>query len=89
MDIIFYLLLEKSTVAKALKAQKAINVGAHTKGKKKVRKNIRFRRPKTYKPPRCPKDRRFEIPKRNKYVLFKLNVLLSEGWTPSALSASL
>ncbi len=53
-------------MAKALRAQRAITVGAHTKGKKKVVKNIRFKRPNTYKAPRCPKDRRFEIPKRNK-----------------------
>nr|ABN14896.1 ribosomal protein L23a [Taenia asiatica] len=62
----------KAVVARALKAQKAINIGAHTKGKKKVMKNIRFRRPKTYRPPRCPKDRRFEIPKRNKLDAFRI-----------------
>lgn len=60
---------------KALTAQKAFALGAHTKSKKKVLKDIRFKRPKTYKPPRCPKDRRFEIPKRNKYVSFEYYVI--------------
>ncbi|CDS38224.1 60S ribosomal protein L23a [Echinococcus multilocularis] len=62
----------KTIVARALKAQKAMNIGAHTRGKKKVMKNIRFRRPRTYRPPRCPKDRRFEIPKRNKLDAFRI-----------------
>nr|VZI10422.1 unnamed protein product [Spirometra erinaceieuropaei] len=56
----------KPIVAQALKAQRAITIGVHTKGKRKVMKTVRFKRPKTFKPPRCPKDRRFEIPKRNK-----------------------
>ncbi|KAM3188387.1 hypothetical protein ACTXT7_000361 [Hymenolepis weldensis] len=63
---------KKAIVARALKAQKAITVGPHTHGKKKVRYSVRFRRPKTYKPPRCPKDRRFEIPKRNKLDPFRI-----------------
>ncbi|KAM7539038.1 hypothetical protein Aperf_G00000059095 [Anoplocephala perfoliata] len=63
---------KKAIVARALKAQKAINVGPHTHGKKKARYTVRFRRPKTYKPPRCPKDRRFEIPKRNKLDAFRI-----------------
>ncbi|MTV28695.1 50S ribosomal protein L23, partial [Nitriliruptoraceae bacterium ZYF776] len=63
---------KKGIVARALKVQKAINIGAHTQGKKKVMKKIRFRRPKTYRPPRCPKDRRFEIPKRNKLDAFRI-----------------
>ncbi|VDO15433.1 unnamed protein product [Rodentolepis nana] len=63
---------KKAIVARALKAQKAITAGPHTHGKKKVRYSVRFRRPKTYKPPRCPKDRRFEIPKRNKLDPFRI-----------------
>ncbi|VDD83921.1 unnamed protein product [Mesocestoides corti] len=63
---------KKAVVKKALRAQKALTLGSHTKGKKKVMKNIRFRRPRTYKPPRCPKDRRFEIPKRNKLDAFRI-----------------
>ncbi|KAL5103736.1 60S ribosomal protein L23a [Taenia crassiceps] len=63
---------KKAIVARALKVQKAMNIGPHTQGKKKVMKNIRFRRPKTYRPPRCPKDRRFEIPKRNKLDAFRI-----------------
>ncbi|KAA0188509.1 putative ribosomal protein large subunit [Fasciolopsis buskii] len=35
-------------------------------------KTPRFRRPKTYKPPRCPKDQRFLIPKRNKLDAFRI-----------------
>ncbi|CAH8430472.1 unnamed protein product [Schistosoma turkestanicum] len=57
---------------KALKAQRAVTLGAHTKGKKRVMYTTRFRRPKTYKPPRCPKDRRFLIPKRNKLDAFRI-----------------
>ncbi|CAH8825234.1 unnamed protein product [Trichobilharzia szidati] len=64
---------KKSAAAqKALKAQRAITLGTHTKGKKKVMYTTRFRRPKTYKPPRCPKDRRFLIPKRNKLDAFRI-----------------
>ncbi|CAH8440800.1 unnamed protein product [Heterobilharzia americana] len=59
-------------VQKALKAQRAITLGTHTKGKKRVMYTTRFRRPKTYKPPRCPKDRRFLIPKRNKLDAFRI-----------------
>ncbi|CAH8433477.1 unnamed protein product [Schistosoma curassoni] len=64
---------KKSTASlKALKAQRAVTLGAHTKGKKRVMYTTRFRRPKTYKPPRCPKDRRFLIPKRNKLDAFRI-----------------
>ncbi|KAG5442406.1 60S ribosomal protein L23A [Clonorchis sinensis] len=59
-------------VQKALKVQRALTLGAHTKSKKRVMKTPRFRRPKTYKPPRCPKDRRFLIPKRNKLDAFRI-----------------
>ncbi|VDL98381.1 unnamed protein product [Schistocephalus solidus] len=62
----------KPVVAQALRAQRAITIGAHTKGKRKVMKTVRFKRPKTFKPPRCPKDRRFEIPKRNKLDAFRI-----------------
>ncbi|KAF5398664.1 L23A ribosomal protein natural variant [Paragonimus heterotremus] len=59
-------------IQKALRAQKAITLGAHTKSKRRIMKTPRFRRPKTYKPPRCPKDRRFLIPKRNKLDAFRI-----------------
>ncbi|TGZ52528.1 hypothetical protein CRM22_010601 [Opisthorchis felineus] len=59
-------------VQKAIKVQRALTLGAHTKSKKRVMKTPRFRRPKTYKPPRCPKDRRFLIPKRNKLDAFRI-----------------
>ncbi|KAK4473238.1 hypothetical protein MN116_004411 [Schistosoma mekongi] len=63
---------KKSAALKALKAQRAITLGPHTKGKKRVMYTTRFRRPKTYKPARCPKDRRFLIPKRNKLDAFRI-----------------
>ncbi|KAA3671802.1 large subunit ribosomal protein L23Ae [Paragonimus westermani] len=63
---------KSDNIQKALRAQKAITLGAHTKSKRRVMKTPRFRRPKTYKPPRCPKDRRFLIPKRNKLDAFRI-----------------
>ncbi|CAL8071747.1 unnamed protein product [Calicophoron daubneyi] len=59
-------------VQKALKVKRALTLGFHTKSKKRIMKVPRFRRPKTYKPPRCPKDRRFLIPKRNKLDAFRI-----------------
>ncbi|VDQ05875.1 unnamed protein product [Trichobilharzia regenti] len=54
---------KKSAAAqKALKAQRAITLGTHTKGKKKVMYTTRFRRPKTYKPPRLDAFRIIQHP---------------------------
>merc|ERR1712113_73436 len=57
---------------KALKTLKALSVGAHSKSARRVFTKPRFRRPSTYKAPRCPKDRRFLITKRNKFDAFKI-----------------
>lgn len=47
---------------KALKAQKAIKKGSHSKGKKSIRTSVHFHLPKTLKQQRAPKYPRASVP---------------------------
>jgi len=65
-------LLEKKQ--KALKAQKAIKKGIHTKTTRKIRTSVHFRRPKTLLLPKSPKYPRSSVTKTNKldhYTILK------------------
>eukprot|EP00118_Oscarella_pearsei_P024476 m.306149 g.306149 ORF g.306149 m.306149 type:complete len:162 (+) comp41006_c0_seq1:52-537(+) len=69
---------ESASVSKpksaALKAKRAVLKGVHTKGKRKIRTSVRFRRPKTLRTPRQPKYARKSAPKVNKldkYAIIK------------------
>ncbi|KAL3318513.1 60S ribosomal protein L23A [Cichlidogyrus casuarinus] len=64
--------IARSLAMKALKAQHKMTHGLHTNSRRKVMTKTRFRRPKTFIPTRNPKDRRFEIPKRNKLDAFRI-----------------
>ena len=58
----------------ALKARRAVLKGVNTKGKRKVRTSVRFRRPKTLRMSRQPKYPRKSAPKVNKldkYAIIK------------------
>ncbi|CAK8676648.1 large ribosomal subunit protein uL23-like [Clavelina lepadiformis] len=60
----------KGAKEKALKAKKAVLKGLHSHRKKKMRKSVHFRRPKTLKLPRAPKYPRKSVAKRNKMDQF-------------------
>ncbi|XP_078484572.1 large ribosomal subunit protein uL23-like [Ciona intestinalis] len=55
---------------KALRAKKAVLKGLHSHRKKKFRKSVHFRLPKTLKLPRAPKYPRKSVAKRNKMDQF-------------------
>uniref|UniRef100_H2Z7N3 Large ribosomal subunit protein uL23 n=1 Tax=Ciona savignyi TaxID=51511 RepID=H2Z7N3_CIOSA len=57
---------------KALKAKKAVLKGLHSHRKKKMRKSVHFRRPRTLKLPRAPKYPRKSVAKRNKMDQFAI-----------------
>jgi len=58
--------------AKALKAAKAIKKGQKTQSTRKIRTNVHFFRPKTFKAPRNPKYPRVSVPKANKMDQYRI-----------------
>jgi len=73
----------KDNKAKALKAQKAIKKGVHTKKARKVRTSVHFYRPKTLRLARDPKYPRKSVDKTNK--LDQFNILKHPLTTESAM----
>jgi large subunit ribosomal protein L23Ae len=59
-------------VAKAKSAAKAVKKGTNTKGTRKIRTSVHFRRPKTLKLPRNPKYPRKSVPTPNKLDQFTI-----------------
>ena len=52
----------------SLQAKKAVLKGVHETRKKKIRTAVRFRLPKTFRPPRAPKYPRKSTPRRPRFV---------------------
>ena len=67
----------------ALKAQKSVKKGVHTKTVKKIRTSVRFYRPKTLILPKAPKYPRLSAPKSN--ALDQYSVLKHPLTTESAM----
>jgi hypothetical protein len=60
--------VKRDAESKALKAKKHVQKGLHLKRTKKIRTNVRFRRPVTLSLPRVPRYQRKSVPHRNRFV---------------------
>jgi hypothetical protein len=66
----------KRRIKQSIESKKHVQKGLHLKRSKKIRTNVRFRRPVTLSLPRVPRYQRKSVPHRNRFVKKKIYIFL-------------